>query len=152
VTRIALALGSALTLLAFSATPALADKEGQGFVTAKHLDGTVAINPKAVASLFRAPGTGAASTLRINLEGGGTQTLEGPAADVAWVAFHDGPGSKRFLFLDHLGGTLGIPVKSVHTLYRTGSGADTKVRIVYAGDDKTVTGDEAERVWKRLAE
>jgi len=152
VTRIALVLGPALMLLVFAAAPAVAGKEGEGFVIAKHLDGTVAINPKAVASLFRAPGTGAASTLRVNLEAGGLQTLEGPAADAAWAAFHDGPGAKRFLFLDHLGGTLGIPVKSVHTLYRTGAGADAKLRIVYAGDDKTVTGDEAERVWKRLVE
>lgn len=151
-TRIPLALGSALVLLAFASGPALADEKGQAFVTAKHLDGTVAINPKAVASLFRGPGAGPDSTLRVGLEGGGLQALEGPAADAAWAAFHDGPGAKRFLFLDHLGGTLGIPIKSVHTLYRTGSGADAKVRIVYAGDDKTVTGDEAARVWKRLVD
>jgi hypothetical protein len=48
VTRIQIALGSALACLALAAPPALADAgERGGFVAAKHRDGTLAINPGA---------------------------------------------------------------------------------------------------------
>lgn len=149
--RIQLALASTLALAALAAPPALADAEERGgFVTAEHRDGTIAINPKAVLTLFHGSGSGKDAQLRIILDGG-PQTLEGAAADAAWAAFHDGPGAKRFLFVSHLGGTLGIPVRSIQTLYRSGSGSKLSVRIVYDGQEETVTGDEAERVWSRLA-
>ncbi len=129
--------------------------EKPGFVAMEHLGGTLAVNLERLEGIFYQPASGESpARLRLNFSGSDNKSVGGGAADPLWKSLREGPHARQFLWVSHMGGTLGIPIRSIQSLYKSGEGAALSVRINYPGDPqgKTVQGAEAAEVWKRLAE
>lgn len=124
------------------------------FVVMDHLTGALAVNLGRVESVFFLPAGEKPARLRLNFSASDNKTIDGPAAEATWKRVHEGPSAGSFLWVSHMGGTLGIPLDSIQSVFRTGEGAAMSLRINYPGDPqgKTVQGPEAAEVWKRLAE
>lgn len=153
----------ALVLVAVAggvATVALAGEESKtmekpAFFVMEHMGGSLAVNMDRVVSVFYLPGSaGKAARFRMNLANGADKTVDGAAAEPLWKALREGAYTSDFIWVSHMNGTLGIPVRSIQSLFRKGEGAELSVRINHAGDPqgKTVKGTEAAEVWKGLAE
>jgi hypothetical protein len=125
------------------------------FVVMDHMNGAVAVNLERVESIFYAPGTAEKlARLRLNFSSADNKTVDGPAAEPLWKSLREGAHASAFLWVSHMGGTLGIPIRNIQSVYKSGEGTGLSVRINYPGDPqgKTVQGAEAAEVWKRLAE
>jgi len=153
----------ALVLVAVAAavaTPALAGEEGKameepGFFVMEHMGGALAVNMDRVVSVFYLPGSADKSArFRMNLANGADKTVDGAEAEPLWKALREGTYTRDFIWVSHMNGTLGIPVRNIQSVFKKGEGAELSVRINHAGDaqGKTVKGPEAVEVWKRLAE
>lgn len=129
--------------------------EKPGFVAMEHLGGTLAVNLERLESIFYQAASGdSPARLRLNFSNSENKAVGGGAAEPLWKSLREGPHAGEFLWVSHMGGTLGIPIRSIQSLYKSGEGAALSVRINYPGDPqgKTVQGAEAAEVWKRLAE
>lgn len=145
-----------LVLMAALALAAPAGAQGErvevnpeAFVVMEHQGGSLAVNLTSIASVFRAAGKAdSPGPVRLNLRSGGHQSLEGKAAGALWSSLAEGSHSEAFVWVSHMGGTLGIPVAAIESAFRTGSDSAPAVRINYIGDPagKTVQGDEADAV------
>lgn len=124
------------------------------FVVMDHMTGALAVNLERVESVFFLPAGDKPARLRLNFSASDNKAADGPAAETAWKRVHEGPAAGSFLWVSHMGGTLGIPLRSIQSVFRSGEGAASSLRINYPGDPqgKTVSGPEAAEVWKRLAE
>ncbi len=120
------------------------------FVTFGHMGGSLAVSVAHVESAFLfAPSEGKPARVRLNLPAGDAKTLEGTEAEALWKALHAQAGA--FVWVGHMGGTLGIPLAKIQSVYK---GANGDLRINYPGDPqgKTVTGAEAASVWATLTQ
>lgn len=125
------------------------------FVVWKHMNGTLALATSEIRGVwFQAAFAGKPAQLRVTspalVE---PKTLSGADAEALWSSFHDGALAPLFLFVPHMGGTLGIPRDQVRTLFFSDEGGKTRLRIGYDGDPngKDLEGDDARAVWKELA-
>lgn len=146
-------------ILTMATTTFAAEEKGRmdkaGFVVMDHLTGKLAVNLDRLGSVFfqaRTPEKPA--RLRLNFEAGDNKTVDGAQAEPLWKALREGPRSGELVWVGHMGGTLGIPVRTIQSLFKSGEGAALSVRINYSGDPqgKTVQGAEAAEVWRKLAE
>lgn len=120
-----------------------------GFVVVNHMGGSLAVSLEHIESVFQFKAEeGKPLRVRLNLPGGDNKTVEGAEAEALWKALHDGHGA-TFVWVGHLGGTLGIPLGKIQSAYKNASG---DVRLNYPGDPqgKTVSGAEAAAVWSAL--
>jgi hypothetical protein len=126
--------------------------EKPGFVVVDHMGGALAISLGRVESIFYLPAKEKEASLRFNLAGGDNKVVAGAAADAHWKSVRQGSHADEFLWVSHMGGTLGIPLRSIQSVFRSADGQS--LRINYPGDPqgKTVQGAEAAEVWKRLSE
>ncbi len=119
------------------------------FVVLKHLSGSLAVNVEHVESVFQFKREdGKPARVRLNLPAGDSKTVEGAEAEALWTALRDTHGA-RFVWVAHMEGTLGIPVHKIQSAFKAANG---DVRLNYPGDPqgKTVSGDEAARVWAHV--
>ncbi len=120
-----------------------------GFVVVNHMGGSLAVSIEHVESVFQfAAATDKPMRVRVNLPGADNKTVEGPEAEALWKALRDGHGA-AFVWVAHMGGTLGIPVGKIQSAYKSANG---DVRLNYLGDPqgKTVSAAEAVAVWSTL--
>ncbi len=128
--------------------------EKPSFVVMDHMAGALAVNLGRVESVYYLPAGDKAARLRFNFSSSENKTVEGATAEPLWRRVHEGAEAGSFLWVSHMGGTLGVPLHSIQSVFRNGEGAAMTVRINYPGDPqgKTVQGAEAAEVWKRLTE
>jgi len=155
VSRRLLALVPVLGLAALAgAEEVRMDASRTTFVVMEHQGGSLAVSLASIVSVFRAQPSGdSPAPVRLNLRNGSHQALEGAAAAAVWTSLAEGTHAGEFLWVTHMGGTLGIPLAAIDSVFRAGSEGAPVVRINYAGDPegKTVQGDEAAAVWERLS-
>jgi len=153
VSRLHLALVPVLGLAALAgAEEAKMDASRTSFVVMEHQGGSLAVSLASIVSAFRGQPSGDSAPVRLNLRNGSHVALEGAAASALWASLAEGSHAAEFLWVSHMGGTLGIPLAAIDSVFRAGSEGAAVVRINYAGDPegKTVQGDEAAAVWERL--
>jgi hypothetical protein len=130
------------------------DANRTAFVVMEHQGGSLAVSVASIVSVFRGQQKDdAPAPVRLNLRNGSHQALEGDAASALWASLAEGAHAEAFVWVSHMGGTLGIPLASIESVFRAGSDDAPVVRISYPGDPqgKTVQGAEAESVWERLS-
>lgn len=124
------------------------------FVVMDHMAGTLAVSLERVESVFYQPAGEKPARLRFNFSSSENKTVEGAAVEPLWKRVREGAAGGSFVWVSHMGGTLGIPLHAIQSVFRNGEGAAMTVRINYPGDPqgKTVHGAEGAEIWKRLAE
>jgi hypothetical protein len=151
----ALLLVAVAAATAFGVDAARAE-EKTTFVVVAHQGGTLALQTSQIRSVWYRPAAdGKASQIRVVspalVE---AKSLEGAEADALWKRFHEGALAQLFVFVSHMDGTLGIPRDQIYTAYRADDAGKATVRLQYEGDPsgKTLSGGEAVRIWKEIAE
>lgn len=142
------------------ATAAFAGEETRkmaksAFFVMDHMGGALAVNMERVVSVFYLPGSAdKPARFRMNLARGADKTVDGPQAEPIWKALREGGFDSDFIWVSHMNGTLGIPVRNIQSVFKKGEGPELSLRINHDGDPqgKTLKGEEAAKVWKRLTE
>jgi hypothetical protein len=130
------------------------DTSRTAFVVMEHQGGSLAVSLASIVSVFRAQPSGdSPPPVRLTLSSGNRFALEGEAASALWSSLAEGAHRDAFLWVSHMGGTLGIPLSAIESVFRAGSEGAAVLRINYAGDPegKALQGDEAQAVWERLS-
>jgi hypothetical protein len=138
------------------APPASAQQEEtmhpSDYVVMPHQKGSLALQVSSITGLWYLPaGEGKAAQLRVLSPSlGEAKTLTGADADELWAVFR--ARGQQFLFVSHMGGTLGIPRAQIRAAYYATDTGSPRLRLTYDGDSngKTVDGDEATTVWNDL--
>ncbi|MBN2369622.1 MAG: hypothetical protein JXO72_03970 [Vicinamibacteria bacterium] len=153
-TLIAVAAGTAAATQTLAGEqPGKLDKPD--LIMVDHMGGTLAVNLESVVSVFYLPGSPERpARFRLNFAGNENKAVDGPAAEPLWQSVREGPRARAFVWVSHMGGTLGIPVRNIQSVFKSGEGISMSVCINHPGDPdgKTVKGAEAAEVWKRLAQ
>ena len=124
------------------------------FVVLAHGSGSLALRAAEIATVWYLPAAAEKSSqIRItSLALTEPKTLTGSDADALWERFHSGPLAAEFVFASHMQGLLAIPRDQIRTAFYSEQGGAPQLRLVYDGDPsgKTVTGEEASRLWATL--
>lgn len=130
--------------------------EAGSWVVVPHMNGTLAINPDRIGTIYYSVKQDPASaTLRILYDGTEQgKVASGAEATAAWQAIQSNAEiTGKFLWVPHMEGTLGIPYRGIQALF-FGAGTDGKpatLRIIHDIDTKLVEGAAAEKLWKELS-
>jgi hypothetical protein len=144
-----------LILVASLAGPALALSGGIPTITVKHMNGMLAINADRVASVYYSvKGEPASATLRLVYDGSPqAKVIDGADATAAWERIRSTEAvAGRFLWVKHMEGTLGIPLRTIQSLFFTPADGSTaaRLRIVHDVETKTIDGADAETIWSSM--
>ena len=120
-----------------------------------HMKGTLLINTDRINSVYyQQKGDVTTSFPKVIYDGNHQgKELRGSAASSLWQDLQQNKSySDLFLFVPHMDGTVGIPVKTIQSVYFTKAEGETpaQMRIVYDADTKVIKGKEAEKLWKRF--
>jgi hypothetical protein len=122
------------------------------YVVMPHQKGSLALQVSSITGVWYLPGgEGKSAQLRVLSRSlAEAKTLAGGDAEALWTAFR--ARGAEFLFVSHMGGTLGIPRAQVRAAYYATDTGVPRLRLTYDGDPngKTVDGDEATTVWNEL--
>jgi hypothetical protein len=123
------------------------------YVVMPHQKGSLALQVSSITGLWYLPAAdGKAAQLRVLAPAlGDAKTLAGADAEALWGTLH--ARGDAFLFVSHMGGTLGIPRAQVRAAYYATDSGSPRLRLTYDGDPngKTLEGDEATTVWSDLS-
>jgi hypothetical protein len=124
------------------------------FVVLPHMGGSLALPSSRISSAwFQQASAEKPSQVRIvSSVLSEAKPLAGTEAEAVWATIHDGPLSALFVFTSHMQGTLAIPRAQIHTAFFSEQDGKAQLRLVYEGDPsgKTISGDEASRIWLAL--
>ena len=128
---------------------------GKSMLTMNQLHGTVMIPVTRINTIFyRVQDDPGAAMLKVVYSGileGVSQ--KGAEAAATWQAIQDDSSLfSKFVWLPHMGGTVGIAYSSVQSVFFSAAadGKPARLRIAHDIDAKVVEGETAEKVWKTL--
>ncbi|HVT45808.1 MAG TPA: hypothetical protein VMT00_15620 [Thermoanaerobaculia bacterium] len=134
---------------------AIAHSAERRFLVVSHMNGSLAINTDRIESIWYRDAFGEKpAVVRIVYEGADAKSVEGLEASGLVERLQAADFQRPFVWVSHLGGTLGIPRGAIRTLFYTeaSGSAPVRVRIVHGpgSESKVVEGDEAISLWKSV--